>query len=1046
MNVYPPHVRSLCVLLLIIIFIHVYSGLASSQSVEEANRLYAQYTQLQKEGRYKEAIPIAGQVLAIYEKAFGPEHLSTAAALNGLAELYRNLGDYQKALPLYDRSLAIYEKVRGPEHQDVATILNNLAFFYRTMGNYQKSEDLYRRALSIYEKALGPDHSYTATSLNGLADLYRVMGDYQKALPLYERSLSIYEKALGPGHSNVATALTNLAELYRTMGNYQKAEELYGRSLGIYEKTLGPDHQFVATALYSLAELYRTMGSFQKAEELYKRALSIYEKALGPDHSYTVTAVYGLAELYRNMGDFQRAEPLYKRALVAWEKSFGPDHRHVATALYSLAELYRSTGQYGRARDFYKRALSIYRQTLGPGHQYTATALYSLTELYRTMGYFKEAEELYKQAIAIYEKALGPNHSHTATAMSGLAELYRTTGEYQKAEPLSRRTLEIWEKAFGPDHPNVATGLNNLGILYAALGRYDNAFTYMLRAQDIDRKLIDQVMSFTSEDQKLKFLATREGQLSVFLTLVAGRMRDRSDARAAGFTVWLQRKGVVLEAQKRFQDALVFSDDPGIVAKFQELARVRSQLSKLTFSGPGKESVEVYRRKIEELEAKKRELEAELSKASEVFARSQKVSKADVGQVAGALPGGSVLVDFARLPIFSFTARGMEKRWLPSHYIAFIVPSGRASEVSIVDLGSADEIDRLIRDFKTVVGNYQTDPEGKESSRLARKLCDRIFQPLVKELKGAREIYLSPDGNLNLIPFEVLKSPDGRYLIEDYTFNYLGSGRDVLGFGIVKGRSSEPLIIGDPDYDLDEKSLKEASQKLGIKPAGKRSTAVRSRDMSSQGFSSLPGTREEVESIASILGKKNIIFLTGPQALEEVLYQRKDPRFLHLATHGFFLTDQDLLLAEKGQIKFENPLVRSGIVLAGANRSLRSGSDEGIVTAEKVLSLRLSGTEFVVLSACETGLGDIKRGEGVFGLRRAFTQAGAKGLVMSLWSVPDRETKEIMVKFYSNVLTKKMKGPRALRQAILTELSTVRDRYGNTNPFFWGAFVYMGEP
>jgi CHAT domain-containing protein len=180
-------------------------------------------------------------------------------------------------------------------------------------------------------------------------------------------------------------------------------------------------------------------------------------------------------------------------------------------------------------------------------------------------------------------------------------------------------------------------------------------------------------------------------------------------------------------------------------------------------------------------------------------------------------------------------------------------------------------------------------------------------------------------------------------------------------------------------------------------------------------------------------------------ALEEILTRHRDPKILHLATHGFFLTDQDLV-DDKGKARYENPLVRSGFVLAGANKSMKTGSDEGIMTAEKVLSLKLRGTDIVVLSACETGLGDVKSGEGVFGLRRAFTQAGTKGIVMSMWSVPDRETKEIMVNFYTNILVKKMKRPEALRQAILAELSEVKKRYNGTNPFFWGAFVYLGEP
>ncbi len=882
-------------------------------------------------------------------------------------------------------------------NEDVNRLIGQYNQLYRE-GRYLEALPAAKEILAICERSLGPEHPNTATALNNLAELYRSMGDYAKAVPLHRRAIEIKEKALGPDHPSTAISLNNLARLYAAMGDYAKAEPLYKRSLAIKEKTLGPDHPSTAISLNNLALLYDAIGDYAKAEPLYKRSLAIKEKALGPDHPETATSLNNLAMLYNDMGDYAKAEPLFIRSLAIREKALGPDHRDTAQSLNNLALFYRNTGNLAKA------------------------------------------EPLYKRSLVIWEKMLGPDHPYTATSLNNLAALYRSMGDYAKAEPLYKRSLVIWEKTSTPENP-----LINLALLYAATGRYAEALPLMLRAQSIDTGLIDQVMGFTSENQKMKFLATKENDLYVFLSFVSRHMKDKKDIIEKAFTVWLQRKGVVLEAQKRFLDALVFSDDPEVQRKFQELARVRSQLSKLTFSGPGSEGPEAYRKNIGELGSQKERLEAELSKLSNAFARTKKTAKADTKQVAAALPKGSALIDFIKLPTFNFTAKGRERKWASPRYYAFILLSGDASDTSLIDLGDAGETDRLIGEFKRNIGNYQGDPGGKEASRISGKLYDRIFLPLVNDLKGTKDIYLSPDGNLNIIPFEVLKGPDGRYLIEDYTFNYLGTGRDILGFGMVKGKPSKPLIIGDPDYDLDEAGVKSSLSRLGMISSGKGSSTTRSRDMSIQGFSPLPGTREEAESIAALLGMKNASLYTGKDALEEVLMGYANPVILHLATHGFFLTDQDLL-DENKKTPYEDPLIRSGIVLAGVNRSIRSGSDEGLVTAEKILSLRLHGTDLVVLSACETGLGDIKNGEGVFGLRRAFTQAGTKGLVMSMWSVPDRETKELMVNFYTNILVKKMKRPEALRQAVLTELAEVKKRHGTTNPFFWGAFVYMGEP
>jgi len=434
--------------------------------------------------------------------------------------------------------------------------------------------------------------------------------------------------------------------------------------------------------------------------------------------------------------------------------------------------------------------------------------------------------------------------------------------------------------------------------------------------------------------------------------------------------------------------------------------------------------------------------------------------------VAQALPVKTVLLEFARIDTFNFKAKGREKKWLPARYLAFVLHAGKGDRVELIDLGDAGEIDRAIAVFKKELGDSKGKEEAPKALETSRRIHDLVFAPLKKALGEVKEIFISPDGNLNLISFEVLQGPDGKYLIEEYSFNYLAAGRDVVGFGEIKEEGGKALLMGDPDFDLGREEKGSTLRRLSLTEGKTQEVSRRSSEMGGFSFQRLPGTREEVEGIQRFLGKDKANIYTGKEALEEVLRQKGTPRILHLATHGFFLSDPDLSALRNDfmsrgidqvmypshigkPVKFESPLLRSGIALAGANNALKAEEpqkSDGIVTAEKILGLRLRGTEMVVLSACDTGLGEVKTGEGVYGLRRAFVQAGTKSLVMSMWSVPDRETKELMVEFYKNVLSEKVNRCQALRQAALKQMQVVKDKYGHTNPFYWGAFVFLGEP
>ena len=381
----------------------------------------------------------------------------------------------------------------------------------------------------------------------------------------------------------------------------------------------------------------------------------------------------------------------------------------------------------------------------------------------------------------------------------------------------------------------------------------------------------------------------------------------------------------------------------------------------------------------------------------------------------------------------------------------------------MIDLGPAGQIDQSIQAFRESIGGGDASTDGGYI-RHTQRLYELIFAPLKEKLGNSRRIFISPDSNLNLIPFEVFQGPDGRFLIEDYAFNYLPAGRDIIGSGKIESQGYPPVFMGDPDFDMRPQAEKLSIHRTTASYSEGNSGRKRSTEMRGLQFNPLPGTKAEVEALHTIFKDQNAALYTGSEAREEVLSKLVSPDILHLATHGFFLKNQDadISMTSRGLqlvgprpltatrlMRLENPLLRSGIALAGANQSLASRkatTSTGIVTAEKILTLNLKGTEMVVLSACETGLGKVMAGEGVFGLRRAFLQAGAKSLVMSMWPVPDEETKELMIDFYKKIRSGETNRCQALRLAVLKQLERVKQRYEHKNPFYWGAFVFMGEP
>ncbi|MDX6272442.1 MAG: hypothetical protein QOD28_3665 [Acidobacteriota bacterium] len=1040
---------------------------AQSDELADAERLNAELVKLYGAGHYDEAIRLAERVLEIREKALDAAHPAVALSLNNLALLYSTKGDYARAEPLYKRALAIYEKAFGAEHPDVALSLNNLAGLYDNMGDYARAEPLYRRALDIKEKALGAEHPDVALSLNNLAALYKTTGDYARAEPLYLRALAIREKALSAEHPDVALSLNNLAVLYEAEGDYARAAPLFQRALAIYEKTLGAEHPDVALALNNLALLYEATGDYPRVEPLLQRALAIREKALGAEHADVAQSLGNLAELYRLKGDYARSEPLHRRSLAAYEKSLGAEHPDVATALNNLALLYKTTGDYARAEPLDRRALAIREKTLGAEHRDVAQSLNNLGALYKTMGDYTRAAPLYRRALAIREKVLGAEHPDVATSLNNLGVLYEATGDYARAAPLYLRALAVREKALGAGHPEVAQSLNNLALLYEATGDYERAVTGLTRAAEISEHNVALILVTSSERQKQLYLDTIVGETDSIISLNVTDAPKSDAATRLALTTILRRKGRALDAMTDQIAALRRRAAPEDQKLLDQLAAARAQLANVQLGGANGNLAPAARQaQLAVLGEEIERLETDISRRSAEFrAQAQPVT---LQNVQAALPADAALIEIFSYQPFNARAKNNAARFGASRYVAYV--ARREGEPQFVDLGEAAAIESNVEKLRVALRDGRRAAAGDVAlvKSAARVVDEQVMRPVRALLGATRRVFLSPDGVLNLIPFAALVDERGKYLVEDYTLTYLTSGRDLLRLQATGESRQPPLVLANPLYDGGVGDKKTET----LAAAAQRDVDFDAIDFSKVRYAPLPGTAEEAKSLSALMPGARV--LSSAAATESALKQAHSPRLLHVATHGFFLTDQPGAAQSRGlelggatgdaAARGKNLLLRSGLILAGVNQRQSGTGEDGVLTAAEAAALDLWGTKLVVLSACETGLGDVKNGDGVYGLRRALVLAGSESQVMSLWQVSDAATRDLMKAYYTRLqrgegrtealrqvqleMSNEAAGAAALRgggQRGLSGSPVVKAGAGNySHPYYWASFIQSG--
>jgi CHAT domain-containing protein len=1048
--------------------------------VEIATSLQNLGTVLFLRGEFAAALAVHERALSIRTQSFQPTDPLIADSLDQLAATQMRMERFGESRQNLMQGLAIREARAAYEPLGLARTLELIAWLDRYSGNYANAKASLDRAMAT-RREFSPSHPDLASTIEISGDLRWLEGDIAGADRAWSDGLALAERTLSPEHPTIAAFLRRIALAARAFGNLVERRRVLEKALEIGQHSLAPCDTELGALRSDLANALEYEGEYDQAERLNRLALSLYERCLGSDHSLTATMLHNLAILSAEMGDFGEAERLQARAVQIWTRQLGANHPYVARGLDAFAEAVESRGGHERARGLYERALAIRRKAVGANHPDVAWTLTNLARVDADLGYVTRAQVEIKQANDIYQQTgVADEPDHLAKLLALRGELETRRGEYSLARASFAEALLRREQIFGANHPLTASSRADLASADFAMGSYKESQSAALDAEQAGRDHLRFTVRYLPERQALAYAVKRPKGLDLALSIVvSGHSADLSSVLDS----IIQSRSVILdEFAARGRSA---TDDPALAGLNKSLIVARQRYANLMLRSVGEADPTAL--KILD-EARREKEEAERALAERSVAMRNELARANVGlsEVSRALSLDRALVSFVRYDRTSFTAARdgqLARRRVTPSYVAF-VSRGDDAHVAVVPLGSAMTLDSVIARWRaesTAIVGAESPTDAEISYRAAgAALRRRVWDPLREHLTGATTVFVVPDGQLNLVSLAALPIGQTKYLIEDGpVIHYLSAERDLVSSSSPSSVGHGLLAVGGAAFDEASSVARvgataATSRVLGTatRPATSSIVALRATQserlqaacgtFDSLIFQPLAGTRKEVHDIASLWTDSPAQILENRDATERAFKREASGhRVLHLATHGFFLGSCSsattgtrsiggLATRPKTGPKLnlgESPLLLSGLALAGANRRSAAGPDDedGILTAEEVSGLNLEGVEWAVLSACDTGLGEVKAGEGVFGLRRAFQVAGVRTVIMSLWPVDDQATRVWMRALYQGRLQKRMSTAEAMHNASLSVLRERRARHQSTHPFFWAAFVAAGD-
>ena len=950
--------------------------------------------------------------------------------LNNVGLSYSETGDYKKALESYNKAAEIQKNLLGAEHQSYATTLNNIGtLLYRT-DDYHNALKYFLRSAEILKKALGDEHRDYLTALNNIGLLCSEKGDYQNAMKFYSQVLEIRRRTLGESHPDYATSLNNIATLYSNMGDCTDALTFATQALEIQEKALGRNHPEYATSLNNIGSLYSCIGDYGNAMKYKLLALEIEKNVLGETNLNYIATLDNIGVLCSDIGDYQNALKYYIQALEIREKGIDYGSISHANLMNNIAAFCSERGEYPTAQQFYLQALEIWKKIFGEEHPNYATTLDNIASLYYLTGDYQNALNYRIQALEIKKKALGENHPDYATTLGNMGILYSKMNDIPNALKYNIQALEIKEKALGPEHPDIAMTLSNISALYHDMGDYQNAIKTNSRAKNIRKINLIRNFSLMTAHEREAYWNANNFNFSKSI-LYSFRLPNDTTAAKTSYDTELITKGLLLSSEISLNKIIKESGNESLISEYEAIKNMHLQLNK-ELDRPVVERI--YN--CDSLENEIQKLERHIVESSKEFGDMTNFIKIDWKDVQKSLKSNDVAIEFTNVQTTKDS----------TVYAAIILTQNMESPV-FVPLFEQKEIVRLLRGIAPAKPETPSDDENRGATSFSSKrlgiyestgLYDMLWKPLEKYFPENPRIYFAPSGMLHQIAVEYAPINHGNTISDKYEIYRVSSTR-FLAMDYIPKPMKNSVLYGGIFYDSDTTTMKLESDRYATRSVAYNSFAAFNKGEDRGSLNYLPGTKTEVENIIGKMKKNHIksTLYEGSQANEESFkaLSDKDISTLHIATHGFFLPSDE-------KLQGDHSLIQSGLLFSGANYAWQNlpipeGVEDGILTAKEISFMDLRKTDLVVLSACQTALGEIT-GEGVFGLQRGFKKAGVHTIIMSLWPVDDNATLLMMTEFYTN-LTKGM----SKREAFLGAQNKVKTTAGFENPRYWAAFIML---
>ena len=1040
----------------------------SAQTAAQMNEWSRQAQEAEENKQYAEAIAYYELYREGYAKNYSESDDTYALVLFKLARCYFNTGNYLKAAEWGEKEAAATLSLYGKADEDFATSMQNLSVYYSRLGDQAKTIDCARIAVEAYKASVGEQHPKYAQALSNLARFLSDRGDYGEAMRMETMAMQVLKTTQGDGSESYITSLNNLSVYCAQLGDASKALEYAQTAQEQLVATGQVDGADYAMTLDRLANYHSSLGDYSKAVELCVQSMRLLRNTVGTNHPDYATVLSHLANNTSLLGSQRRAIDLGTRALTIRQSTLGKDHPLYAQSLNNLSHYYNALGDNTHAVEYGERALAIWHQEADGMNTDYAACLSNLSNYYSALGDIEKAVDYCVRAAEIRKAVLGATHPDYALSLNNLASLFFRHGEYERAKETGTRAMMTSRTSLGEQHPYYATALTNLAGYHAMLGDYDASLDFFGQGISISHANVLQQFPSLTTKQRALFWAKESYEFTDLFPAYT-YLAHASSAPDLYDKSCLFAKGLLLSTEIEMNKLIQESGDQEALRMFEEL-----QLNRMLLQQQFETPIAQRHLNTDSLIRLVNRQERALVRRSKVYGDFTQHLHTTWKDVQQALKADELAVEF-----LSFELYGTD-----------------STMVAALTLRKDDQAPKFTPLFERRRLSQVSDPTFYHCP----ELTDLVWKPISAELRGIRRIYFSPAGALHNIgieyapgmeTYEMYRLSTTREVItHSETHPSPPEGREYATTPDPsfpkEGKEDTPLatLYGGIDYDAPATNVTpslgggwgEASD--GEMLVELHRAFVDSLDMRGLSAKSLPSTLIEVETIKESFERKNrqVGFFVGREATEasfKNLGGHTSP-ILHIATHGFYFTEKQVAGQSKlrflGQNFSVNPslgegrgeapltggrreaplsedkaLTRSGLLFAGANSALQGkdiplGEDDGILTAQEISRMDLRGVELVVLSACQTGKGDINQGEGVFGLQRGFKKAGAKTIVMSLWEVADEATQILMNAFYDQLILGKSK-----RQAFREAQKELRAHSGGRydHPQFWAAFVLL---